>query len=225
MAGIGQLSSSAAAYCIAGAVAVHALAAGLAISASDAHKVTPPAGAPATALHTRILRQDEVAPVRVAAAALPPSATPVARAQAHRTAVPAPADVDAALLRAADAPADVSGTALSATPAVTSQADDYLPREVLTQAPSASTPVLLDFPTTLPDEQRLSIVLRLYVDELGVVRRIARVGAASQEEAQSIAEQAFMQARFNPGEVEGRPVKSIIHVEVTFDSTSLDPAH
>jgi hypothetical protein len=103
--------------------------------------------------------------------------------------------------------------------------DEYLPRELLTRAPSASIPVLLSFPDDMPDDQILSIVLRLYVDEFGVVRRVKRDSSGSLESALAMAEQAFRQARFNPGEVNGHPVKSIIDVEVTFDSTSLDTAH
>ena len=37
------------------------------------------------------------------------------------------------------------------------------------------------------------------------------------------AHQAFLQARFKPGEIDGRTVESLVHVEVTFDSTPLDP--
>lgn len=125
----------------------------------------------------------------------------------------------------APTPLETADSAPSPQPSSQPPLDEYLPRDLLTQAPSASQPILLDFPADLPDEQRLSIVLRLYVDEQGVVRRVACVGGDTQEQAQIIAEQAFLQARFNPGEVEGHPVKSIIHVEVTFDSTSLASSH
>lgn len=225
MAGIGQLGSSAAACCVAGALALHVVVAGVALSAPHDKKVLLPTGGGAPVMHTRLLS--------LSSAVAPPSApSPSPRGVSDRTVesstapvATAPAEVPSSRPLPAPTPLATADSAPSPQPSSQPPLDEYLPRDLLTQAPSASQPILLDFPADLPDEQRLSIVLRLYVDEQGVVRRVARVGGDTQEQAQTIAEQAFLQARFNPGEVEGHPVKSIIHVEVTFDSTSLASSH
>lgn len=230
MAGIGQLGSSAAAWCITGALTLHAVAAGVVLSCHHDKKILLPTGGPTPVLRARLLSLSN----SLSNSTTSPDQAPLSRKMAvESTAEPATTQ-QANVQAEAKAPSPASAlqpepTALvmadsvpSPQPTGKQPLDDYLPRDLLTQAPSASQPILLDFPADLPDEQRLSIVLRLYVDEQGVVRRVARVGGDTPEQAQSIAEQAFLQARFNPGEVDGHPVKSIIHVEVTFDSTSLD---
>jgi len=229
MAGIGQLGLSAAIWCVAGALTLHATIAAVALSASPEKKVLLPTKSGAPVLQTRLVSLRSNLPISTASLPIEPvvehavasaenANLQAAPKEAVAAEVPAAAPLPEPTLLAAVEPPDSHPTP-SPQPL-----DDYLPRDLLTQAPSASQPILLDFPADLPEEQRLSIVLRLYVDELGIVRRVARVGGDTQEQAQTIAEQAFLQARFNPGEVEGHPVKSIIHVEVTFDSTSLDPA-
>lgn len=225
MAGIGQLGSSASACCVAGALALHALVAGVVLSAPHDKKILLPTGGGAPVVHTRLLSFSSDMP-------RPSAPLPSPRVASDRTvqsstapvATTAQAEASPSTLLPVPIPLAAAESVPSPQPMSKPPLDDYFPRDLLTQAPSASQPILLDFPADLPDEQRLSIVLRLYVDEQGVVRRVARVGGDSQEQAQTIAEQAFLQARFNPGEIEGHPVKSIIHVEVTFDSTSLDPA-
>lgn len=110
--------------------------------------------------------------------------------------------------------------------------DVYLPRRLLSVVPRLLTPILVPYPEDLqealgasaplgPAEARL--VLTLYINELGVVDR-AHIDKGRDLPAafQTAAEQAFAAARFEPGEVEAGVVKSLIRVEVVFQSGSAE---
>ena len=106
----------------------------------------------------------------------------------------------------------------------TNHADDYLPRELLTQPPIASGLIVVPYPAEVPSGSRHSLSLMLYIDEAGVVRRVRTEGAAPMQAMVTAAHRTFLRARFTPGEIDGRAVKSWIEVEVTFDSTPLTGA-
>jgi len=105
--------------------------------------------------------------------------------------------------------------------------DAYLPRSQLSKAPQALDAIHIPFPEGVPGGQHYSAVLALYVDETGTVRKVVVQSAeAGSVEARDqplppplaqAARLAFMQAGFAPGELKGRAVKALIHVEVQFD--------
>ena len=138
----------------------------------------------------------------------------VAPAASADTLPPAPLD---------QAPSTPAATP-AATAAATSPADDYLPRELLTQPPVASGLIVVPYPAELPSGSRHSLTLMLYVDEAGVVRRVRTEGSAPAQAMVIAAHQTFLRARFAPGQIDGRAVKSLMEVEVTFDSTPLGDA-
>jgi len=82
--------------------------------------------------------------------------------------------------------------------------------------------VKLPFPDELNTRTRHTGVLALFIDELGVVRRVRAEGDALPPVLEAVATQAFLDARFKPGEVQGQPVRSLIRVEVVFDNTPQD---
>ena len=93
---------------------------------------------------------------------------------------------------------------------------------LLSVAPVAQTPVLLTAPPGETEIARPAGVLALYIDEEGAVRQVtADPDSALPPAYEQAARQAFMAARFAPGEVDGVAVKSRIHVEVVFDNTPL----
>jgi len=99
---------------------------------------------------------------------------------------------------------------------------DYLPRGMLSRAPAPQSSIEIPFPPEVDNEVHLTAALSLFIDETGVVQQVridSPILPAPMEEA---ARTAFLRARFSPGEVEGRPVRSLVRVEVTFDA---DVAH
>lgn len=97
----------------------------------------------------------------------------------------------------------------------------FLPRNALSVVPHALTPVLLTTPPSAPDG-RYSAELTLFIDETGQVRRVRVDTAGLLPELEDQARQAFVTTRFQPGEVDGRPVRARLRVAVEFEA--LGPA-
>jgi len=99
--------------------------------------------------------------------------------------------------------------------------DEYVPRELLTVVPNPIGPVLLPDLSGISEQKRYTVVLVLYIDEQGVVRRAEVEGATAPAPMEDAARNTFLAARFSPGEIQGTVVRSKIRVEVTFDNTPL----
>lgn len=95
--------------------------------------------------------------------------------------------------------------------------DDYVPRPLLTIAPVAQTPVVIAEPAGEDDGGRHAGILALFIDETGQVQWIEANEPLLPEPLERAARDAFMAARFSPGEVDGHAVKSRVRVEVVFD--------
>jgi TonB family protein len=98
---------------------------------------------------------------------------------------------------------------------------EYVPRALLTVPPAPTSQIVLPFPQSFVGAAEYTSVLALFIDETGTVRRVRVDGAALPDPLERAAREAFMQARFRPGQVSGVDVRSLIHVEVTFDSRPL----
>jgi hypothetical protein len=96
--------------------------------------------------------------------------------------------------------------------------DDYLPRRLLTQAPTSDRPIVLPYPSAGPVQGHYVAVAALYIDEHGWVRDVRFEGEPLPSALHEAARESFLAARFRAGEVEGQPVKSRIRIEVTFES-------
>lgn len=94
----------------------------------------------------------------------------------------------------------------------------YVPRRWLTVGPKPIAPILLPFPAGFQERARYTVVLNLYIEANGRVGRIEFVGVPLPELLERTARNAFKHARFTPGQVKGRIVKSLIQVEVDFDA-------
>ena len=95
--------------------------------------------------------------------------------------------------------------------------DGYVPRRWLSVAPQPTAPVLLPFPSAFQDRARYKAVLNLFIEADGRVGRVEFVGIALPEVLERAARNTFEHARFTPGQVKGRIVKSLIQIEVDFD--------
>ncbi len=210
MARVGELKPqrrSRFARCVAGSIAAHALAAAVAAATAQPRVAVAP-GQQTTVLAMRVIAD----PAAGSATTLQP-AVQIATVAPVAALPPTPA---VPLAHGLPAPA--------ATAAAMSAADDYLPRELLTQPPVASGLIVVQYPAELPPGSRHSLTLMLYVDEAGVVRRVRTEGSAPVQAMVTAAHQTFLHARFTPGQIDGRAVKSLMEVEVTFDSTPLGDA-
>jgi periplasmic protein TonB len=94
----------------------------------------------------------------------------------------------------------------------------YLPRPLLSVAPKVEVPVLISMPPGADDGARHVGVLSLFIDEQGRVRHVEAAAQLLPPAMEQAAREAFMAARFSPGQIAGRAVKSRINVEVAFDS-------
>jgi hypothetical protein len=98
----------------------------------------------------------------------------------------------------------------------------YVPRRWLTVGPEPTAPILLPFPSAFKDRARYIVVLNLYIETDGRVGRVEFEGVPLPDLLERTARNAFEHARFTPGEVQGRIVKSLIRVEVNFDALGAD---
>jgi len=170
-------------------------------------------------------------PVMVAHAA---SATPAAAsasepAASAKAVAPAPASASESTLASGSVPVPAQHDYASASAALSAPdapADGgYVPRPLLSVVPDALAPVIIATSPETADLGRRVGVLALYIDEQGRVRRIEAEQPALPEAMERAAREAFMAARFSPGQVDGHVVKSRIRVEVVFDDEPLpEPA-
>ena len=99
--------------------------------------------------------------------------------------------------------------------------DEFIPRPLLTAPPVAQAPVILVAPPGETQIARHVAILALYIDEQGQVRRVSASDPPLPPALEQAAREAFLAARFAPGQIDGRAVKSRIRVEVVFDNTPL----
>ena len=118
-------------------------------------------------------------------------------------------------------PVDSDGPRTAPPPTASTGQDEYLPRPLLTVVPVAQTPVIIASPPGEPALGKLTGILSLFIDEDGSVHHIAADEPLLPPAFDMAAREAFMGARFKPGELDGRVVKSRLRVEVVFDDTPL----
>lgn len=103
----------------------------------------------------------------------------------------------------------------------TSPADafaDYLPRSALSVGPRPQLPVLIDYPSFASESEHYAGEFEIFIDDSGgVVRVVAEDPSLPLILVQAVRD-AFLPARFAPGEVDGFAVRSRIRIEVVFES-------
>ena len=96
----------------------------------------------------------------------------------------------------------------------------YARRDTLDRGPQALGIVQIAFPPGTEPGRVFTGRLTLFIDEAGAVRKVASADASDAGLPPPLVEaarEAFLQARFAPGEREGTAVKSRIDIEVSFD--------
>jgi len=117
-------------------------------------------------------------------------------------------------------PAETSAE-IATTVQVTTTTDggvEYVPRALLTEVPIPTRPLSIPYPRDGSAEGTFTTVLALFINEQGEVVRVRLDGAALPPELDTAAREAFRSARWRPGRMDGRLVKSLIRVEIMFQS-------
>ena len=99
---------------------------------------------------------------------------------------------------------------------------------MLDRPPQALGIVQISYPPGVEPGRVRTGRLTLFIDEAGAVRKVMVAPPPNAEDALpapfvEAAREAFLQARFTPGERQGMPVKSRIDVEVSFDDRETAP--
>lgn len=95
----------------------------------------------------------------------------------------------------------------------------WLPRQALTQPPQALAPIVIDYPEGVrPATPVVRMKLALYIDERGHVRRTEPIGERLEAAFERAANNAFLQARFKPGQLGPHVVRTRLIVEVAFEA-------
>ena len=95
---------------------------------------------------------------------------------------------------------------------------EYLTRSALTAAPKAHGPVAIDYPYFDGEANHYVAEFDLFIDDSGGVVRVVSATPDLPLLLSAAVRDAFLAARFTPGEVDGLAVRSRIRIEVTFDS-------
>ncbi|MDM4767710.1 hypothetical protein [Pelomonas sp. SE-A7] len=95
---------------------------------------------------------------------------------------------------------------------------DYLARRELSVAPALVVEVPLVWPAEGVLAGHYSEVATLFIDEAGLVRKVRFEGDGLPDLLQQQAREAFLGSRFSPGQLDGKPVKSRIRIQVAFDA-------
>lgn len=124
-------------------------------------------------------------------------------------------------VRPADEPA---ATAWRLTALTSDANEEYVEPRQLSVRPTAIGEIALPQPSQ--DDRRVSskAVLTLFIDADGRVVRIRVESSDLPREVEGGARQAFLQAHFRPGMIDGSSVKSRMTVEVVFDTGVVQPA-
>ena len=170
-----------------------------------------------TAIATTATAATEVPPTAEATALANTPANASAIASATNSSDTAPADTRTAL---AQGPSTANGEATFT---------GYARRDMLDRPPQALGIVQIGYPPGVEPGRVRTGRLTLFIDEAGAVRKVMVASAPNTEDALpapfvEAAREAFLQARFAPGERLGMAVKSRIDVEVSFDGRETNPA-
>ena len=158
--------------------------------------------------------------VPVGSAILPPTSLPPANVPAPSPARRLPASSPAAIARAPDAsPTPEPHPAVAAPLPQPGARGDYVPRPQLSVGPKPVAAIVLESPAGEVIATRQTGVLSLFIDEEGRVQHIEAGEPALSPALQEAARAAFKGALFEPGQIDGRPVKSRLRIEASFEAS------
>jgi hypothetical protein len=95
---------------------------------------------------------------------------------------------------------------------------EYHSRVTLSQPPRPRAPVIIDYPSFDGENDRYTGEFDVFIDDTGGVVRVTTATLDLPGILVSAVREAFLAARFVPGEIGGQPVRARMRIEVTFDS-------
>ena len=95
---------------------------------------------------------------------------------------------------------------------------NYLPRSQLTRAPVPAGPVEVPFPAGIKGKVELSVQFSLFIDETGVVRQVRIDSPDVPAPFADAVRSTFGRTRFLPGQIQELAVRSLIRLEVSFNT-------
>jgi hypothetical protein len=93
----------------------------------------------------------------------------------------------------------------------------------LTKRPQPTSEPRLDVPEQAPNFSSGKAILKLWINELGNVIAVDVEKSDLPEAVAATAAAAFAKLRFVPGEIDGRPVRTLMRIEVTYDDGTQAP--
>ena len=102
-------------------------------------------------------------------------------------------------------------------------APTFYTTDQLTKRPQPISDPNLDTPEIAPIFASGTVVLKLWINELGAVVSVDLEQSDLPEEISATAVAAFGKLRFVPGEINGRPVGTMMRIEVTYDDSTTPP--
>jgi hypothetical protein len=94
--------------------------------------------------------------------------------------------------------------------------DNYHSKVYLTTSPEPLASIEIPVPD-IAGRRKVQLELSVFIDERGKVRRVRPESPGVMDAYVQAATQAFEATTFRPGEIAGRPVKSVIKVLVEFE--------
>jgi hypothetical protein len=128
--------------------------------------------------------------------------------------------VDSESVDAAKIPRE-AGSGSSILPALLPAPPYYFAAKDLTQRPLVLHDVPADLMLVLPDVPAKAATLKILIDEYGEVDQVIVEDSLLPEAAQKTVVDAFVKARFHPGEINGVPVKSQLKIEIMLEDINL----
>lgn len=97
------------------------------------------------------------------------------------------------------------------------QKAEYLPRSALSSPALPLREIRIPWPQGLPTIGLRSAVFTLFIDEAGVVQDMVPDGHTLTPVMEEVAKRTFLATPFRPAWADGRPVKSMMRIEVLFE--------
>ncbi len=95
-------------------------------------------------------------------------------------------------------------------------APGYSRADELTQPPRPASEPKLDVPRSVARAVSGEVVLKLWINELGIVESVEVEASSLPGTVSGMVAQAFREQHFVPGEIDGRRVRSLMRIEVTY---------
>jgi hypothetical protein len=115
-----------------------------------------------------------------------------------------------------------TGKGSSILPALLPAPPYYFSAKDLTQKPLVVRDVPADLTLIVPDVPAQAATLQILINEYGEIDQVIVEDSLLPEAAQKTVVDAFVKARFHPGEINGVPVKSQLRIEIMLEDIAVE---